>query len=732
MADKKISDLGLKAELLDTDALVVVDSQDPENLVTKRTTYGNLKSGLTDQSLKTTDEVAFATVSGRDLEVDGTKLDGIEEGATADQTAEEIKTAYESNLDTNAFTDAQVTKLAGIDTGAQVNTVTSVAARTGDVVLTKVDVGLSNVDNTSDLNKPVSTATQTALNLKTNITDIMDNLTSTLANVPLSANQGRALKGLIDTINGVLQSDDGTLDELQEIVNYIKLNRETLDTLSISSIAGLQDALDGKAPTVHTHAIGDVTGLQTALDDKVQLLGDGRVVIDSSGRLSTTYEWTGSALQTTSIEIIDANVNDETVCPTLFMHNYGDGGVKIRMGNTGDSNLYFSSAQGSDAGSPVDDNSGLYFSGILVNGKRVTTTTEAVTGDSVARFDGTTGAIRNSSVTVGDGGTIVTPVAGGVINAFGGYTPVIGSALTFFAGHAAPAATVTDLNDLIHAGAYNGKDLINSPLPGWVWVQHLRHCNITEDQWALQVVTTMGAENTGNLMYMRSKIAGDWTPWQQIYHTGMADISRAGAQTVGTQDATNFNIKTNNADRVTVDSAGDVQMSGAPKAFFAADVAQISLNGSMNIWNGKRINLGNINNTNGAFIRGGQTTGLGDIEFGTGGGLQVTITNAGYTKLGSNAPAIKTIKVIGTTGVGSGITLTAFADIGVPYDKVVSYQVQVESKQYPDHWLTETSWQIGFSDHDFATYIDPNRIAMNVTGTQSQGQPFKLFLTYEE
>ena len=37
-----------------------------------------------------------------------------------------------------------------------------------DLSLTKTDVGLSNVDNTSDTNKPVSTATQTALNGKAN------------------------------------------------------------------------------------------------------------------------------------------------------------------------------------------------------------------------------------------------------------------------------------------------------------------------------------------------------------------------------------------------------------------------------------------------------------------------------------------------------------------------------------------------------------------------------------
>ena len=50
-----------------------------------------------------------------------TKLEGIETGATADQTAAEIKTAYESNSDTNAFTDAEETKLAGISANADVS-----------------------------------------------------------------------------------------------------------------------------------------------------------------------------------------------------------------------------------------------------------------------------------------------------------------------------------------------------------------------------------------------------------------------------------------------------------------------------------------------------------------------------------------------------------------------------------------------------------------------------------
>jgi len=58
------------------------------------------------------------TVDGRDVAADGTKLDGIEAAATADQTASEIKTAYESNADTNEFSDAEQTKLAGIEASA--------------------------------------------------------------------------------------------------------------------------------------------------------------------------------------------------------------------------------------------------------------------------------------------------------------------------------------------------------------------------------------------------------------------------------------------------------------------------------------------------------------------------------------------------------------------------------------------------------------------------------------
>ena len=51
----------------------------------------------------------------------------------------------------------------------KVNNVTPV---NGAVTLTKSNIGLGNVDNTSDQDKPISTATQTALNLKANDADL--------------------------------------------------------------------------------------------------------------------------------------------------------------------------------------------------------------------------------------------------------------------------------------------------------------------------------------------------------------------------------------------------------------------------------------------------------------------------------------------------------------------------------------------------------------------------------
>lgn len=131
--------------------------------------------------------VATTSLAGVMSSADKTKLDGIAAGAQVN-VATNLSTSYASTtvsvtsstgttaLLNSATTSlagvlsaADKTKLDGIATGAQVNVVTSVASKTGAVTLVKGDVGLSNVDNTADIAKPVSTAQQTALNLKADL-----------------------------------------------------------------------------------------------------------------------------------------------------------------------------------------------------------------------------------------------------------------------------------------------------------------------------------------------------------------------------------------------------------------------------------------------------------------------------------------------------------------------------------------------------------------------------------
>lgn len=104
--------------------------------------------------LKYTDEEGTVTTISLATYLDDTNLSRIVSGQYDANTNSLVFTRDDSSsfsIDASVFFD---------DT----NLVTSVAGRTGAVTLTKSDVGLNNVDNTSDLNKPISNATETAIN----------------------------------------------------------------------------------------------------------------------------------------------------------------------------------------------------------------------------------------------------------------------------------------------------------------------------------------------------------------------------------------------------------------------------------------------------------------------------------------------------------------------------------------------------------------------------------------
>lgn len=129
-----------------------------------------------------------STIDGRDVAVDGAKLDGIESGATADQTAAEIKTAYESNANTNAFTDADESKLDGIEASADVTDTTNVTAAGA-----LMDSELTNITAVKALNQGVATG---------------DSPTFAAVNAPLTGNVTGNLTGNVTgNVTGDLTGD---------------------------------------------------------------------------------------------------------------------------------------------------------------------------------------------------------------------------------------------------------------------------------------------------------------------------------------------------------------------------------------------------------------------------------------------------------------------------------------------------------------------------------------------
>jgi hypothetical protein len=82
----------------------------------------------TNASLDLADSAQQPPVEGAFVDGDKTKLDGIENNATADQTAAEIRTLVDSASDSNVFTDADHSKLDGVETGADVTDTANVTA----------------------------------------------------------------------------------------------------------------------------------------------------------------------------------------------------------------------------------------------------------------------------------------------------------------------------------------------------------------------------------------------------------------------------------------------------------------------------------------------------------------------------------------------------------------------------------------------------------------------------
>jgi hypothetical protein len=139
-----------------------------------------------------------------------------------------IKSTYEAEPNTNAFTNAEKTKLAAIQADAEVNAVDSVNGQIGAVVLDKDDVGLENVDNTSDADKPVSTATGAAISALSTVANFRGTV---IGNLWPGVVEGTGLNQAARIQNGLslqaalnFASDNGKFFELEPGIYEIELD----------------------------------------------------------------------------------------------------------------------------------------------------------------------------------------------------------------------------------------------------------------------------------------------------------------------------------------------------------------------------------------------------------------------------------------------------------------------------------------------------------------------------
>lgn len=156
----------------------------------------------------------------------------------------------------------------------QTNLETHINNKSNPHEVTKDQVGLGNVDNTSDANKPISTATQTALNGK------------------FSATDGNALKQRVDNIPELVATDI-TVDSDNDSVNI------SLDKTSI-----VDGTLSGTTININS-ATASKAGILVPTDkskiDKIITNGNGTKYLSDNG----TYKEVSGGSSSSDINIIE-------------------------------------------------------------------------------------------------------------------------------------------------------------------------------------------------------------------------------------------------------------------------------------------------------------------------------------------------------------------------------------------------------------------------------------------
>lgn len=154
---------------------------------------------------------------------------------------------------------------------------------TGTVAgITKSMVGLSNVDNTSDANKPISTATQSALDLKANSADITE-LSQDAVNTALTAGTG-ITKTYNDSANTITVAVDSTIATKTYADGKASDAQSAAQSFATSADSTLHTTITGEIATAKSQAVSTAEGYtDTAITN---LVNGAPAVLDTLKELS--------------------------------------------------------------------------------------------------------------------------------------------------------------------------------------------------------------------------------------------------------------------------------------------------------------------------------------------------------------------------------------------------------------------------------------------------------------
>ena len=266
----------------EVDTLIAGVNTSISNITSGSTVVKNAEHATTADSATNADEATHA--ASADTATSATSATK----ATQDASGNVITSTYETKTDATAkLTEAKSytdTKTNGMATTTVVDNKisahnTSITAHSDirdliSALTTKVNNFLDVDDTTTDQLSEVLTliennkgTLESLTSNKINVSDIVDNLTTSSTTKVLSAKQGVAIKALIDAlqeaVNGkAAASHTHTISEVTNLQTTLnaKASQSDLDALS--------DVVDGKTDSGHTHTIANITNLQTTLDGK--------------------------------------------------------------------------------------------------------------------------------------------------------------------------------------------------------------------------------------------------------------------------------------------------------------------------------------------------------------------------------------------------------------------------------------------------------------------------------